>query len=68
MGRRFAARGWKVEGRNGGKGKDRNKGRGGRGRVPLHGKGVERGGEEGKGRRNGELTLTSEPLPTHEAV
>ena len=25
------------------------------------GKGVERGGEEGKARRNGELTLTHEP-------
>ena len=31
------------------------------GRGLLRGKGVERGGEEGKGRRNGELTLTSEP-------
>ena len=28
---------------------------------PLRGKGVERGGEERKGRRNGELTLTPEP-------
>ena len=36
-----------------GEGRDGNKGRGGRGRGPLRGKGVKRGGEEGKRRRNG---------------
>jgi len=48
----------------------RGKGRGGKGREkgteggdggPLRDKGVESGGEERKGRRNGELTLTPEP-------
>jgi len=45
-------RGKEVE--RGGKGRDWNKGRGGRERGALCGKGVERGGEEGKGRRKGE--------------
>jgi len=43
-----------------GKGIGGKEGDGGEGGL-LHGKGVERGGEEGKGRRNGELTLTPEP-------
>jgi len=41
-----------------GEGRDENKGRGW---GSLCSKGVERGGEEQKGRRNGELTLTPEP-------
>ena len=48
---RGTARGWKGEGRDG------NKGRGGRGwGGPLRGMQVERGGEEGKRRRNGDVS------------
>ena len=38
-----------------GEGRDGNKGRGGRGRGPLCGKGVERGGEEEKRSKNGDV-------------
>jgi len=54
----FAAWGWKGEGGRGGKGREKE--REGGDVVPLHGKGVQ-GREEGKGRSNGELTLTPEP-------
>ena len=43
-------------GRKEGEGRYGNKGRGGRGRGPLHSKRVERGGEEGKRRRNGDVS------------
>jgi len=54
-GGRAASRGWKGEGRDGKKEVDGGE----EGRFAA--RGVERGGEEGKGRRNGELTLTPNP-------
>ena len=39
-----------------GEGRDGNKGRGGKGRGSLRGNGIERGGEEGKRRRNGDAS------------
>jgi len=49
------------KGRGGRRGKGREKEGEGGDVGPLRGKRVERGGEEGKARRNGELTLTHEP-------
>jgi len=60
---RFATREWKGEERKGKEGREGTgikEGEGGD-RGLLRCKGVGRRGEEGKGRRNGELTLTPEP-------